>query len=174
LKRILTVLMLGAVCASAFSFDETADFKKFLDSVIPKLVKAFKTADVKFFETISTADFTETEMGQTVNKKQAMDQMKAMNKMGKVTECSFKVLSAKAANGKGTATTEGHSTMVVKPTKKGDKSHTMKVDMWYVENWVKAGNGWKIKSLTMDPKHPMKMTMDGKPMDPSKMGGGGD
>lgn len=137
--------------------------------MMPKLVRAFETKDVAFFDRISTADFTEKYMGRTMTKKEAMAQMKTEMASVKAIKCSFKILSAKVMGNTGIAMTAGHMTMTSKPMGK-EKSHKMVMDMWEKETWVRSGNGWKIKSL--EEAKPMKMMVDGKPMDPSKMGGG--
>ena len=66
MKRTLSVLAATAILsACALSFDANSDFKKFTASILPKVEKAFNTKDVSYFKSISTADFSETRMGQT-------------------------------------------------------------------------------------------------------------
>lgn len=136
---------------------------------MPKIVKALETGDMAFFDSISTADFTEKSMGRTMTKKQSMTRMKTEMAGIKTLKCSFKILSAKVMGNTGVAMTTGHMTMTTKPTAK-QKSNAIVVDVWEKETWVRSGTGWKIKML--EEAKPAKMTVDGKPVDPSKMGGG--
>ncbi len=164
------MILAGAMlCATAFSYDANSDFKKFMTSMIPKVEKAFKTGDLKFFEDISTADFTEKEMGKTYTKAESMAQMKQGLAMGKPSEVKFKLMSSKVMGNTATAVTSGHMVMMMKAQKPKDKAHRMVMDMWEKQTWVKDGKAWKIKMI--EEAKPSKMTMDGKPMDPSKMGG---
>ena len=170
MKRLVSVVFAAAVVVgSAFAHDANADFKKFLTGMLPKVVKAFETKNVKFFDSISTADFTETEMGKTMNKAESMAGMSQMFKSAKTIKCSFKLDSSSVKGDTGTAMTSGRMTAIMNPTKPKGKPSTMVADMWMKETWVKDGKGWKIKHI--DEAKPSKMTMDGKPFDPSKMGG---
>jgi hypothetical protein len=169
MKRTMMIGLAAMAAASAFSYDATKDFKSFLMRTMPKVEKAFLKGDTTFFDKISTDDFTDTEMGQTMNKKQSMAQMKQGMAMMKPSVCDLKLLSCSVKGGVGMAQTMMHMVATMMPMKKGDKAHKMVMDMWENETWVKSGSGWKIQKIAQ--AKPMKMTMDGKPADPSKMGG---
>lgn len=171
MKRKFAVLLVLSLAASyAFARDASAEFKKYVSSMMPKILRAIEKCDADFFDKISTSDFTMTEMGRTANKAQSLAEMKQMGQMVKSMKGSMKLLTAKVVDGKGIATTYGKYHSVMKPDQTG-KSHTMDLEIWYTETWVKSGNGWKIQKMVAT--KPGKMLMDGKPMDPSMMGGGG-
>lgn len=170
MRKLTAILSAVVICATAFSFDETADFKKFMTGFLPKLQKAFEKMDVKFFEDFTTDDFTETMMGRTMKKKESMDSMRAQVATTKSMSAKFKLLSASAKNGVGTSTSQGWFVMVSKPTPQDKKTHKLEMEMVEKETWVKVGKTWKLKKLEQVGQ--MKMKMDGKPMDPNAMGGG--
>jgi len=138
--------------------------------MVPKLERAFETRDLKFFNAISTPDFVDKEMGSAMTKAQAMEQMKMMFQMAKSINCHFNVMSTSVAGNNATLKASGHIVTVMKPQgPKDKKTHTMVIDMWTKETWVKAGTTWKIKML--EEAKPAKMTMDGKPYNPSMAAG---
>ena len=170
-KRKLIIIFSLAVSAVALARpDATADFKKFLMSEGQKSMKAFADKNIKYFETMSTADFTMTERGQKMDKKSSMAGLKQWFGMMKSIKASFKLTSAKSDGKTGVATMT--STMVgwTKPTANDKKSHKMEMTGYEKQTWVKKGSSWKLKSI--EEAKPGKMTMDGKPFDPSMMGGG--
>jgi hypothetical protein len=132
--------------------------------MLPKLENAFHTKNAKFFATISTADFTEKGMGHTYTRKQSMAEMKSMFAQSESIQCSFKILSTMVTGEVGIATTSAHMVAIMKPMKKGDKSHRMVMDMVQKETFVRKGGGWKVKMI--EDSKPTKMTMDGKPYNP--------
>lgn len=170
MKRAIIILCAASLAGNAFSADGNSDFKRFMLRTIPKLERAFDHKDLSFFEKISTADFTETEMGQTYTKAQSMSQMKAGNNQAKSIHAKFKLLTSSVSGNTAMAMTFGHITTVMKPHGPKDKAHRMSMDMWGKETWVRSGKSWMIQKL--EEAKPSKMTMDGKAIDPSKMGGG--
>lgn len=171
MKRLLALISIFAIAAtSAMAKDANADFKKYVAGMIPRIARALETTDIKFFDSISTPDFTEVEGGKTYNKADALNEMKTMKATVKSTKCSMTLTSAKVVGDKGISETYGSFHTVMKPDKTG-KSHTMDVEFWSKQTWVKSGSGWKMQKL--EDTKPSKMKMDGKPMDMSKMGGGG-
>ncbi len=172
MKRIITILAGSAViCSLALARDESSEFKKFMAATLPKAKKAFNSKDLKFFETTAAPDFVEKSMGKTVNRQQSMANMKQMFAGAKSMNCWFELQSASAKGGVGIAMTHSRMTAIMNPMKKGDKkTHAMKGEGWTKMTWVKMGKTWKLKMI--EDAKPSKMTMDGKPFDPSKMGGG--
>lgn len=170
MKRLLALIPIFALATTAvLAKDPNADFKKFVTSTIPKIARALETSDVKFFDAISTPDFTEIEGGKSYSKADALNEMKTMKATVQSTKCTMTLLSAKVVDGKGISETHGSFHTIMKPDKSG-KSHTMDIEFWSKQTWVKSGNGWKMQKL--EDTKPSKMKMDGKPMDMSKMGGG--
>jgi hypothetical protein len=171
MKRILGIVLGAAMCASAFAGDANADFAKFAKEMAPRAKRAFEAKNVKFFESTAAPDFVDKMMGQPMTRKQSMAEMKRMFDESKSIKADLKVLSTKASGNTGVAMTFGHMTIITKPTKQDPKSHKLVMDMWLKETWVRSGKTWKMKMI--ETAKPMKMMMDGKPMDPSQMGGGG-
>lgn len=168
-RTTITVLAATAAFASAFAGSADSDFKAFLQQELPKAEKAFNTKDIGYFERMSTSDFTEKEMGKTYNKAQSIAEMKSMASMTKTMKCKFKVLSAKTSGNTGIAMVSGHMECTTGPMSKGDKkNHSMVMDMWEKQTWVRDGKGWKMKGL--EETKPMKLIMDGKSADPTKVG----
>lgn len=165
-RTLLLTACVAGLIGQALAAD---DLKTFLMKDMPKMEKAFLTGDVSYFDKASTADFTMTEMGRTMTKKESLQQMAEMNKMYKMTKVKVKILSAVTKGNKGTAKTTMHTEMVSLPAKKGDKTHVITTESYYTETYVRVGNSWKIQKIV--PTKPGKMLMDGKPFDPPKMGG---
>ena len=167
MKRFTSIaLAAAALTTAAFAKDANSDFKRFLVQLLPKLEKAFATKDASWFDKITTDDFTETMMGQTITKQQAMAGMKQQFQTVESCKAKFKILTAKVVNGKGIATAAGNFTMIMKPGA-DKKKHTMTMSMRTKETWVRSGNAWKLQKLEEHGQGQMKM--DGKPFDPSKM-----
>jgi hypothetical protein len=145
------------------------DLKTFLNKESGNLERALLKGDMSYFDRMSTPDFTMTEMGRTSDKKTSLKEMEQMNKMFKMTKVKVRLLSLTTKGDTGIAKTSMHAEMDMMPAKKGDKVHKLVSDAIYDETWVRVGNTWKLKKIVAPT--PAKMTMDGKPFDPSKLGG---
>ncbi len=157
-----------ACCAVAASSD--GDFKKFITAEIPKMNMAFNKKDVSYFEKVGTDNFTETQGGKTAKKAEAMASLKQLFSMASSIDCKYSILSCASKGNTGTVLMHGIlKTTMPAATAKG-KSQSMVMDMTEKQTWVKVGKNWKISSLSE--AKPLKMTVNGKPMDPSKMHGG--
>lgn len=168
MKRFVPIaLAAAALTTAALAKDANSDFKKFLVQFFPKLEKAFAKMDAAFFDKVTTPDFTETMMGQTMTKQQSLANMKQQSQMMESCKAKFKLLSAKVVNGKGIAASKGSFVMVMKPMSQGAAKQTMTIDMQTQETWVRSGGTWKLQRLVEVGKS--KMTMNGKPFDPTKM-----
>lgn len=169
MSRSILILCCASLAATSLAADANSDFKSYMRRSLPKMARAFDHKDWAYFDKNSTADFTDVEMGHTLTKAQSMSQMKMGFQSASSIHTHFKLLTTKANGDNAVATTFGHMTMVMKPMGAKDKPHHMVVDMWETETYVRSGKGWKIKKF--EQTKPMKMTMDGKALDPSKMGG---
>ena len=114
-----------------------------------------------------TADFKYIEGGRT----QTFDEMiatmaQSFKTLTKVNSVTTKILSLK--EGLATATSKERHTMSVRSMGPDKKAHTMIMIGVSTNTYRKEGGKWKMS--VMDWKNE-KMTMDGKPMDPSMMGG---
>ncbi|MFI5384893.1 MAG: hypothetical protein ACHQ50_02125, partial [Fimbriimonadales bacterium] len=114
MKRTIFILAGAMLCASAWCGDADSEFKNFMKAMLPKVEKAFLKGDIKFFEDISTADFTESEGGKTLTKAESMEEMKKGLAMGKTTACKFNILSTKVKGETAIAMTSGHFAMTTK------------------------------------------------------------
>lgn len=129
--------------------------------------KALEAKDVKTLESAMTADFTETSMGRTMNRKESVAGLKQFLGMFKTIRCSFTMTSWTGAGSRATTTDKVHfwGTMIG-PDK---KSHKIDATRSETMTWVKSGKRWMIKRIVAKNE---KMLMDGKPMPMGKPGTG--
>lgn len=164
-----TALFISVVCLFTSAL---ADLRSELESVNSKIVAAMKKRDADAFGKIVkagvTKDFKYVENGQT----QTLDQMIEGMRMGfammtKVTKCEAKIKTLKETGNSGTATI-WHS-MAGDMKMEDGKTHKMTFEGTSTNTFRKEGGKWKMSSMVWG-KQTMKM--DGKPFDPTKMGGG--
>jgi hypothetical protein len=147
----------------------TTSFERWYRAQIPVMVRAMEKKNLAFFEKTATDDFTYTMGGQTSNKQDSIAQLKQMFDGAQRIKYHYKAVTFKV--GGDTATVGGTQSMTawMKPgTDK--KKHVMKGSGKTTETWKKVDGKWMISSIT---ETDSKMTMDGKPMDMGKAGGGG-
>lgn len=170
---MLRIVTLTTGCAlfgaAALAFGPDEDYAKFMKAELPKLEKAFNTKDIGYFQKNSTDDFVSKENGRTMNKKESLAQMKQMFGMAQAIKTNFKVVSSSVKGNLGTAMVEGDAILHMKPMKAGEKGQTWQIHMWEKEVWQKVGKTWKMKSI--EQSKPPTMKIDGKVVDPTKMGG---
>lgn len=160
-------IALAAFALSTVAFaDDTDAFKKEYMASIPKTVAAFKNKDLSYFEKMSTKDFTYVaKVEGAQDKKTAMAGLKQMFGMAKSIEYKPKVLKVSAKGGAAVVSLEETFNSVVDM---GDgKAHKMVTVGWADEHFRKENGKWMLAKI-VEPK-PGKMTLDGKPFDPSKM-----
>jgi ketosteroid isomerase-like protein len=162
----LATLTLGAA-VQVFAGDTLAEFKAYMNAMTPKVVKAFEKEDIGFFEKISTPDFKTKEGPTVMNKQQSMAQLKSMFGMASNIKAKFKMVSVKLVGKDGVVVTDGSYTMDM-ATPDG-KTHKMAMQQRMTEKYRKTPKGWMIYMIENHPGG--KMTMDGKPFDPSSLGG---
>jgi ketosteroid isomerase-like protein len=169
MQKLKGALMLAVLAAVTMAFaDSAADFRKFMRAEGPKVMKAFKNKDIKYFENTSTSDFTYKEFGKPASsKKDSLAGMQMMFGMMQSIDPSFTMHTVKVSGN--TATVTLTSRMKGKMMGPDKKTHKMDATTYEKETWVKQGNTWKLKKIEETKKS--KMLMDGKPFDPSKMGG---
>lgn len=156
------------LAVSSLAFDAVSDFKAYLKKFEAGVVKAFATKNSAYFGQISTPDFTYTDAtGRKMTKKESIAQMKAMFDQTGAAKASFKSSGHAVRGNIGTANYIGTFVM----TSKGPdgKSHTMAMTSYTKETYKKIGAKWFVHAIVET--KPGKMTMDGKPFDPSQMGG---
>ena len=162
-------LILSLLVISAVSF--AGSLKSEIEAMNAKVTACLKKMDIAGFEKIVkagvTSDFKHVENGKAMNFSQMVTQMReGMKSMSKITKIGTKLKSLKESGNTATATTwhmmEG---VMIGPDK---KSHTMGFSGTSTDVFRKVGGKWKMASMTWTDQ---KMTMDGKPFDPSQMGG---
>lgn len=169
-SRILGAIAMVAICITVFAkADDAGAFKQYIPKVTQKLTEAFETKNIGIFKMISTDDFTYTDSkGNKTNKEQSLKGLEQMMNMSKSIKVRIQYGAVKAvAGGVQTDCVMKMTNVMMGPDK---KPHTMDSTTWTRELWVRSGKVFKVKSIK-DTK-PQKVTMDGKPFDPSMMGGG--
>lgn len=169
MRRTLLILCVASLAATSLAADANSDFKRFMRRMMPQMERAFNRKDVVYLDKISTSDFTDTAMGRTMSKAESLKEMKVAYAQAKSVRAKFKILAMSASGNSGVAMTSGHVVMITKPRGGKDKSHRMVMDVWEKQTWIRSGKTWKIQKN--EQTKPTKSTVDGKPFDPSKMGG---
>jgi len=158
-------LMAVACTAHADSLkDQIEASNKAIGAAMKK--KDFVALD-KLLRAAVTSDFVYIEGKQKMNYDTMFKGMKmGISGMSKVTVVESKTLSLKSSGDKGTAVTQHKMGGIVMGPDK--KTHTMVMGGTSTETLVKQGGKWKIAKMVWGSS---TYTMDGKPMDASKMGG---
>ncbi len=114
------------------------------------------------------SDFKYVEDGRSMNFDQMVANMRqGMSQMTKVTASDSKIVSLKEKGNSATAVMSHR--MSGRMIGKDKKSHTTSFSGISTDVFRKQGGQWKMARMSWKSQ---KMTMDGKPYDPSKMGGG--
>jgi hypothetical protein len=165
----LALIVMGISIAG---LSQAESLKSFADRLNKQMVSAMLKKDMNAVEKILkanlTKDFKYTEDNRTMDMKTMFEQMKmGLGSMNKITRVVAKGSNFKEKGNSGSckATHMFEGTMMG-PDK---KTHKMTMSGDTVETYVKVGGKWKMKTMVWSNS---KMLMDGKPMDPSMMGGG--
>ena len=169
LNKLFSVCIL-ALAVAAFAGDQKAELTALMSKKMPEMEKAFMSKNIKWFETNSTSDFQYVDTsGTKQNKKQALAGMSQMFGMMTNIKCTLKVTKIAAANDKGTVdATQVFGGDMVGPDK---KKHKLVMKSYSRDSWKKVNGKWMIYMVSETKQG--EYTMDGKPIDPSKMMGGG-
>lgn len=113
-------------------------------------------------------DFTMTMMGKTQTRDEALASLKQWFSMMKTLHASMQVVKVVHKGNTDIVTDKFRmtGTMMMGPKKTGKYVDTGTETC----TWTKMGNHWMMQKMVSVGE---KMTMDGKPFDPNKMGGGG-
>lgn len=166
MKKLLLVLACASLTVGAMASlksDIVAMNKKLRVAMMKKDVDAFK----KICKGRMTEDFKYVENGQEQSFDEMVNQMSASWKTtDKVTKVSSEIMSCKEKGNSGVA--KMHH--VMEGTMKGGdgKSHTFRFVGVSTDTFRKVKGVWMMASMSWGEQ---KMFMDGKPFDPSKMGG---
>jgi len=167
-RSVFVATLSFGLAVTALSFDALSDFKAALKQFEAGVVKAFATKNHKFFEQISTPDFTYTDFkGTKMKKKESIAQMKAMFDSMGPSKASFRSSGHAVRGNMGSANYVG--TFVMNQKGPDGKNHVIVMTSFTKETYKKVGAKWLVSSIVETKEG--KMTMDGKPFDPSMMGG---
>jgi Tfp pilus assembly protein PilE len=168
MKSMLLAVSMLATVALAGPGDETYIRTAHDQFAKAALSNSYKTMEKSIMQNM-TADFKyKSPNGRSETRTQWLQMMKQEFQRG-MKFSAFKFTVGKiTVNGK---TASVQSSLTAKGSGMGPdkKNHVFGSTSKAVETWVKEGSKWKIKMIDTKSE---KMTMDGKPFDPSKMGGG--
>lgn len=158
-----------ALIVAAFANAQSA--RKEFEKGYRDAAMAFKKRDINWFENTMAPNMKwKSADGQGGGKAQAVAQLKQLFAMTKSIDCKFTIKSLKVKGNTATTVVEQDFKMTMKPGKNKKSSKiTMKGPM--TQTFVKGKSGWKETYREDLPG--MKMTLDGKPLDPKTMGKGG-
>lgn len=165
-RLFASALALSALVAGPMA--ARADDKSDIAALYPKLSTMFMKKDFDGIMKTGAPDFKMKQGGQTLDGKATMAMMKQQMGPATIKACSMKPTSIKIAGNKAVVLSDGSTTMVMKGP--DGKTHTMSDIGKSRDTLIKTKAGWKfqlIESLSE------KMTMDGKPFNPTAMMGGG-
>lgn len=165
MKRTAFLLSLVVVAGVA----QAGSLKDHALALNKAVMKTMKAKDIAAFEKLMkpnvTADFKYIEYGQVQDFKTMVENMKmGFKMMGKLLKHDLKIVSVSEGPNSGTFTykTQMESTIIGEDK----KTHIMGFGGTAVDTFRKEGGKWKLATMTWKE---MKMTLDGKPFDPSKM-----
>ncbi len=167
MKALAIAISLVTLSSLAQAESARAEIERVNTSIGHAMVKKdFKGLD-KIMKSHMTSDFKYTEAGQT----QTYDQMFANIKQGlgmysKVTKAKATIKTFKQKGNSAWALTSHSMAGTVMGQDK--KPHKMTFNGDAAETYVKQGKTWKMSKMEWGKN---AMLMDGKPFDPSKMGG---
>ncbi|MBV6459006.1 MAG: hypothetical protein HONBIEJF_02145 [Fimbriimonadaceae bacterium] len=176
--RFSKILAVSAIVAGAIAVmaEDAASVKKWIQGQMNGYAKAVKKKDVTLIEKLAKEYFHEDfvaheKNGTKVTRSQMLSQMKAnMGMVKSVDKCDVTCKSVKV-NGS-TATADEAMAMTMTFAGPDAKAKPMKMD--FMQTWtatyVKENGKWRCKKTVTKTE---KMLMNGKPFDPSQMGGGG-
>ncbi|AIE87919.1 nuclear transport factor 2 family protein [Fimbriimonas ginsengisoli] len=170
MKTVALVASFVAVLSTANAQSLRAQSEAMNKKIHAAMMKKDFAALGKIIKAGTTKDFVYMETGMK-GPGQNFDQMMANMKMGfntfqKITTVNSKIVSLKEKGNKAAGTTEHvMGGIMIGPDKKPHKVMMLGKSQ---DSFVKVGTQWKMSKMVWTNG---KMTMDGKPMDPSKMGG---
>ncbi|MBS1705247.1 MAG: nuclear transport factor 2 family protein [Armatimonadetes bacterium] len=168
MKRLSLVL---AVASLAVASQAASTLRQDIESMNKKIAKTFMAKDMAAFEKLVkpwvTSDFKYIEEGKTMNFKQMVDTMKqGYSMMGTITKVDTKILTLTEKGS--TANEKSQHTMAWTSKGQDGKSHAFAFVGTSTNTYKKVNGKWLLAVMSMKTD---KMTMDGKAMDMSKMGG---
>ena len=123
--------------------------------------RQFAKKDVAAITKSMTPDFTETSMGQTMNKAQAVKGLKQFLGMFTTVKCELTIKSCKVNGNTAVVTNSAHLWGMGMPDPKTKKLHKVDATRGEECTWVKVKGQWMLKHIKGSNE---KMMMDGKAM----------
>lgn len=166
MRKILFCLSVLALAAALLTFGTStarADDRADIEALYAKISAAMKAKNTKAIYALGTSDFVTKEQGVTMNAKDSAKMMEEQFKsMKKIHQCTMKAskITIKGTN----AVVINDSTFDATTSGPDGKSHKMVMIGSSKDTLVKTKKGWLFKSVEM---LTAKMTMDGKPYNPS-------
>jgi len=154
--------LIAAFCTFAlFASAGAEDLNKVAAQHEREFVKAMKTKDIKWFESVGAPDYHEIDMkGKVTDRAKAITGMKQMFASGKVDTMTAKVLSVTGSGNNMVVIMDAHMTGTMKFDPKAKKPSKVVGSMKFQESWSKTKGKWMIHELKSLSE---KMTVDGKP-----------
>lgn len=168
MRKLPVILAVLVMSVTAFAGSLRAD----IEASNAKICGFLKNKDIDGFEKYArprvTDDFKHVENGQSMTFDEMIAQMRAgIGSTGKVTMVTTKILEFKTKGDICYVLTR-HAMVATTPPDPKNKTHKMGFTGTSNDVYKKIGGKWKMASMTWLKQ---TMTMDGKPFDPSKMGG---
>jgi ketosteroid isomerase-like protein len=159
-----------ALPVAAFA-DSAASVENQVEASFQKSIAAFKKHDIKGFVAICADDYEGVGMdGKKINKAQMAAQMKEhMKSTKKVNSATYDVTDVKVKGNTATGKAKFNLDVILDDAEgmmgpKG-KTHRMKMEEHYNMTWKKVGGKWLVSKEI--PNGTAKMSVDGKPFDPT-------
>lgn len=167
MKRVF----LPVVAVTLVSLAQAEGLRSKIMEMDRKVTAALKSKDLAKFKQLVlpniTKDFKHVEYGQTMTFDEMYNQMKQSFAMiDKVKDVSVKFVSIKETGNTGKSVAKHRMVTTMKGPDK--KTHVMVFEGTSNDTYVKVNGAWKMSRMEWSNN---KMTMDGKPMDMSQMGG---
>jgi len=165
-----SVTITTAVLAIACAFGQgtkSANSQAMFAGMYKQAEMMFSTKNVQGLQSIMTPNYTETDMGRTMNGKESAAGLQQFLSMFKTLHCHFVMHSVKVSGNTAVTTDTGHmwgtSTMIDSKTKKPHRLTAQRDDTM---TWTMVKGHWMVSKIVGSND---KMTMDGKPFNPMTM-----
>ena len=167
MKAVAVLVSCVAVIATAQADSLKADIAKANKAIHKAMMKGDMDALAKSMKAGMTSDFVYVENGQKQTADQMLQNMKmGMSQMGKITMADSKIMEVMEKGNTGTSKTKHMMSSSMKGPDK--KTHKMAFTGVSHDSYVKKNGKWMMSKMVWVSQ---TTTLDGKPMDMSKMGG---
>lgn len=162
-------VMLCAALVAVLALPAAADDRKDIEALYGKLTRLILTNNAEGTLALETPDFkSKGHDGKVMNGKQLVAQMKQDSAMMKIKTFNIKLAQVSIKGNKADVQTTFTSTAEMMDPSGSGKKHAIGMNGAMSNKLAKTAGGWKFSYLE---EKAGGMTLDGKPFDPSKMGG---